>query len=515
MQMFEARQPKPTPDSQWNDIPGFDYDKAEYVRLDTDAWLRDNGIKETGREDGEQNQPPADATRLDAIHLKIHSWINYRASKCHGDVSRYLTDLARQLTDIENQEGLTILEQRVDQEQGNATIAIKARAKRGNGDLVSTGKAVREGTREYEKFRTRAGLERLPYEGRRGIALFLIIGVIETGLNATLLMDVNPFGLLGAVTQMGLITAVNILVGALAVGFALRCCNLVHRARRTAAWVVVVTVVPVIGAFNLLVGHFRDSMQAIAVRAATDPAVDPFTLLTNDTWQRMTSSPLGFDSFQSSLLVILGLLFFGIASWKGYQWDDPYPGYGRRRRQLNALEDVYLRTWNEARDAVGRVYRDHKARLEDTLHKLQIKNDKWKDLHEIGERLVREYPLHVRQYQYDLDYLIAVYRQENQRARTEPPPRFFSEGLKIDDEVLLAPYFHYPPESNPKDVAKHVHDAIMTIQRTYETALDGFPSLEEVIARSHVHDADEADVVEIIPLTHPIATAGAGDPIAR
>ena len=505
MQPMKARLPIPTPDSQWDDIPGFNPARAEYVRLDTGAWLRDNDIKEASRERGEKNQPPANAADLDDIHLKIRSWVNQRGRQCHSDVSRHLSGLARQLTDIENQEGLTILEQKVEQERGGATIEIEDRAKRGKDALTQPGKAVREGTREYEDFRDIAGLRRLPHEGRRGIVVLLIIvfGCVETVLNAFLLMDVNPFGLLGAFMQMGLITAVNILIGALAVGYALRCGNLVHKTHRAAAWLVIIAVVPLIGSFNLLVGHFRDSMQAVVEHAAADP----LSLLTNDTWQRMTSAPLGFDSFQSSLLVILGLLFFCIASWKGYQWDDPYPGYGRRHRQLNTLKEEYLRALNTALDDVGRVYGARKARLEDMLHMLQIKDDKWKDLHELGERLVREYTLHVRQYQDDLDYLIAVYRTENQSARTEPPPRFFSEGLKIDDDILVAPSFDHPPESSRQDVAKRIHDAVMQIQRVYETALKGFPPLEDVTARSHVYDADDA---EVINLTHSVATDGDG-----
>lgn len=493
----------PTPDSQWDDIPGFDPNRAEYVRLDTDAWVRDNGIREASRERGEKNQPPAEAVDLDDTHLKIRSWVNQRGRQCHSDVSRHLSGLARQLTDIENQEDLAILEQKVDQEKGEATIGIGNRAERGRDELARPGKAVREGTREYEDFRAKAGLRRLPYEGGRAFVLSLIIvfGCVETVLNAFLLMDVNPFGLLGATMQMGLITAVNILIGALVVGFALRCRNLVHSTHRAAAWLVVIAVVPWIGAFNLLVGHFRDSMQAVAGHAAADP----LTMLTNDTWQRMTADPLGFDSFQSSLLVILGMLFFGIASWKGYQWDDPYPGYGRRHRQLNALKEEYLRVLNQAQDDVGRVYQDRKERLKDMLHRLEIKDDKWKDLHELGERLVREYTLHVRQYQDDLDYLIAVYRTENESVRTEPPPRFFSESLKIDDGILSAPSFDHPPESKKKDVAKRIHDAIMHIQRDYDTALEKLLSLEKIMARSHVHDAGDAAV---IPLTHGVAPGG-------
>ena len=235
------------------------------------------------------------------------------------------------------------------------------------------GKAVREGTQDYEDFREAAHLRRLPHEGRRGLFLLVVLGLVETVLNASLLMDVNPFGLAGAFVQMGLITAVNILIGALAVGFALRCCNLVSFIGRAAAWLVLMTVIPLVGGFNLLVGHFRDSMQAFIQRAD----LNPLELLTNDTWTRLTNAPLGFESFQSSLLVILGLLFFSIASWKGYQWDDPYPGYGRRHRHLNALQEDYRRVLNSAGNGVWRVYEERTEQLKDILHELEIKDGKW------------------------------------------------------------------------------------------------------------------------------------------
>ena len=102
--------PKPTPDSRWDDIPGFDPDTAAYVPFDKDAWLRDNGIREIARDRGRKNQPHAEEPHLDDIHQKILDWVNQRGRKCHSDVSRYLSDLTRQLTDNENEESLRILE---------------------------------------------------------------------------------------------------------------------------------------------------------------------------------------------------------------------------------------------------------------------------------------------------------------------------------------------------------------------------------------------------------------------
>ena len=66
---------KPIPDGQWDDVPGFNVGKEEYVRLDTEAWLRDHRIREEGRERGEKNFPPSDAGEPDDVHYKMLSWI--------------------------------------------------------------------------------------------------------------------------------------------------------------------------------------------------------------------------------------------------------------------------------------------------------------------------------------------------------------------------------------------------------------------------------------------------------
>ena len=477
---------KPTPDSQWDDVPGFDPDTGEYVRLDTDAWLRDHGIRDEARERGERSFPPADAGDFDDIHYKIRAWVNHRGRQCQGDVSQHLAELIVSLNDIEKEEELTILEHQVTQLKNDARISFDERVKLDRGDLTRLEVAVREGTKEYEDFRKKARLHRLPdYSGRRNALLIIVIcALLEVALNASLLMEVNPFGLIGAIMQMGLITAVNILLGALVMGFALRCRNLVSAIQRAAAWLVMIVLVPLVCAFNLLVGHFRDSMQAVLGDAATNP----FAMLEDDAWPRMLADPLGLDSLKSSLLVLLGMIFFGVASWKGYQRDDSYPGYGRRDRQLNAIKDNYRSASDAARRGIRRVYDDCISKLEDIRHRLAIKRDKWKEVCDRGTRIVRLYPVNLRQYQDDLNYLIAAYRAENQRARTEHSPGFFNDRLEIDEAILVPPSFEPPPETRSERVEDRIHEGIEEVQEAYRHASKSYPSLEDITAEGFARD---------------------------
>ena len=54
------------------------------------------------------------------------------------------------------------------------------------------------------------------------LPVILFCFAVEVVLNAALLMDVNAFGLIGSTVQMGLISAVNVLMGALAMGALVR-----------------------------------------------------------------------------------------------------------------------------------------------------------------------------------------------------------------------------------------------------------------------------------------------------
>ena len=474
--------PKPSPDNQWDDIPGFNVVKEEYVLLDTEAWLRDHRIREDGRERGAKNFPDSDAGEPDDVHYKILSWINLRGRRCREAVIRLLSDFDQELNKIKDDQELTIMEQKVAEVAEHGSIALNRRVADDRTELTRLETAVREGTAEYEKFRKTARLDRLPdYSGRRNaVSIIVLCALIEVVLNASLLMEVNPFGLVGSAMQMGLIMAVNILSGALAMGYALRCRNLVSSFKRMVAWMTIILLVAFSGVFNLLVGHFRDSMQA----ALGNVVANPFVMLENDALPRLLADPFGLDSFQSYLLILLGLLFFGIVSWKGYQSDDPYPGYGRRDRLLNAIKNNYGDKLEEARHGIEGLYKDCKSELDDIRYSIEIKQSTWEDLCDRGARITAEYPINLRQYQDHLNYLLAAYRTENQQARTEPSPCFFSEQLQIDKDLLVPPSFEPPPKMKLEGITQHVHQAISQIQGIYRDALLEYRSLEEITAKS-------------------------------
>ena len=461
----------------WDNYPGFDRRKEEYIHLDLDQWLKKHKIKEEGRRLGGENYPPSDSSELDASESKIRSWVNRRGHVCRQNVSGHLSDLERQLSDMENDQELETLRQKVLEIEKEARIKIERKVQDGRNILLEPETAIREGSRDFSRFRRETGLTRLAdYSHRTGAIWIIVVGlVIESVLNATLLMEVSAFGLLGSIVQMGLISAVNILIAALAMGALLRQCNSVSINKKRLAWVSIVLIILSDSIFNIFVGHFRDSMQEIL----NDASIDIFTL-GRDTMQRMLETPLGLESFQSILLALLGFLFFAVASWKWYQRDDPYPDYGRRDRQLKYLEVEHIKMYKKVQGDIEKVFIDYKSKLEDKRHILEIKQSRWREISGRGRKLVDNYPINQQQYQPDLDHLLSVYRTANRETRTEAPPSHFSEQVLLDREIFMPPSFTPPTGTIITGVTNQVHDAITQVQNTFQDASRRFRTLEDI-----------------------------------
>ena len=463
----------------WNNEPGFDRERESYLQLNLNGWLAKHGIENEGRKQGEANQPPPDAVDLDATEAQILDWVNRRATICRDNVSGHLADLQRDLSDMASEQPLVLLRQTVKQYREDARIALDAKRKEGQNKLVTVEREVQEDSEDFARFRQQSGLTRQAdySERRKALVFILACFFIELVMNATLLMGVSTFGLIGSIAQMGLISVVNVLIMGLATGELLRFRNSRERPRVAAAWAGMVVLVAVVAGFNLAVGHFRDSMQAVV----NDPNVD-ILALGNDVAGRLVTAPFGLDSFQSFLLALLGFLFFCVASWKWLRRDDPYPGYGRRHRQIEALRARYVATYDDAQGNLREVFAEHESKLEDIQSELRIRLSKWNDVCIRGRKIVAEFPVQLGQYQLDLKQLLSAYRTANRGARTEPPPPHFAIEPKINaDIVAKAPAFDPPPEQQLTDVMNTVHKAVSALQRQFARETRHYKTLERLL----------------------------------
>jgi len=461
----------------WDNKPGFDPVNGKFIKLDLDGWLKEHKILEQAQEDGNQNKPAATDSQA-GVPAKIIAWVNQRGRICRQNVSRWLNDLERNLTDMEDHEGLEVQIHQVEETLNDAELDLQGKVREQRGHLAVPADELGQAKKDYEAFRRESELRRLPdYSGRKTALRYIIFFFcLELILNATSLMDANPFGLIGAIVQMALICAVNILIMGWCMGGLLR---LAHHVKRAKSWFfgfLASAVVVLVAGFNMAVGHFRDSMQAIL----DDPSADIFAV-GSDTFIRFSEGPVAFESFQSALLALLGFLFFCVSAWKWLSRDDRYPEYGQKHRQLQEKQDDYTARFENAENQLKSVFKKYEAKLEDIRHKLDVQKIKWKEHRIKGNAVVADFSTNLKQYQHDLNQLLGAYISANLKARTEPAPDWFSEIVKVDQEILIPPDFTVPEQASLGDVADRIDRAIKELQTMFKEKTKEFSTLEEAM----------------------------------
>ena len=472
----------------WRKVRGFDAAEEDYIRLDHEKWIKENRIREIGRENGKQNQPGKNDANTDETPQKILDWVNERALQCQKDVSKYLTSIASALNQEGDRRTLEDMVRECETKINDIKIELNNEQLREQQRISLVEESLKENKQHYENFRTENGLKRpANYEHRKNAWFYIAsIAVIEIFLNASLLMDVVPTGLIGSFSQMFLIVAVNIVTGSLVLGTLWRVVNHKKSLYRSLAWSGVLVVFVMIVLFNLLVGHFRETLladQKSTLHASTADEVvasgDTQEAIEAQVLDRFFADPVGFEHFRTILLVLVGLMCFVIASWKGYQSDDPYPGYGPVDRHYKHTKNKYQQKFDQIMEQLEKIFSEGKATLEDRRHDIQIRKDHYSTQLLAGKRVCNEYTQNLRQYSNDLNWLLGSYYTANVESRTKPAPEW--PERKLDPKVFDKPAFDPSSEVDFSDIHNKIHLLITEVQNEYQTVRNKFKSFNNII----------------------------------
>lgn len=461
----------------WTTVPGWDAAKQEYVDLDCERWIRENKIRETGRENGKQEYPPSEAVQPDDMYTKIVAWVNQRGKGCHAEVSRHLVRQRFSL-ELETKEGMAPIRDRVDgiRDQGMVALADQGRVDRTS--LQQKELEAREARAALETFKATANLERVAEDNEKGRWYWLLLIVIagEAVVNALFLADVHQSGLLGAVMTMLGIGVVNVAILGAVIGEGWRQKNSV---RPWAGWVLILLGVLCMIFVNLFVGHFRDNMLAVAAKAALG-ASSLAELLADHTIDRFISNPIGLEHPDSWLLTVIGAgcCIFGASKW--YKRDDLYPGYGEVSRAAKERLEDYRSEFAQRRTNLKRIYEEYTERIRDERHQIENKKGNHRLITDMAREIVRQFPMHLRLYQDHLDFIIAAYRSANEKARSTPSPRFFAQRLLIDPEMLEAPEWEDIPHPVYDEDWEGFRQAEEAVRMAYVDAQAEYPALDDV-----------------------------------
>ena len=143
---------------------------------------------------------------------------------------------------------------------------------------------------------------------------------------------------------------------------------------------------------------------------------------------------------------------------------------GRYQDELNdALEELES-TRNDANVAIEEIknrYEMDQAGRESALDKLRM--------------IVDAYAVNLRQYNKDLAYLLAAYRDANLAVRTASPPSFFEVEPTIDEDVLQAPEFLVPDPPEWGDIPAKANAGFARVEEIYAQLRTRYQMLDRVV----------------------------------
>ncbi|MGR3913025.1 MAG: hypothetical protein OD918_00620 [Gammaproteobacteria bacterium] len=467
-----------------------------FASVDTVAVER--RLANEGRRRGAQNRPGAQADRPDADERGIVASIAETARQTRAAVQAhfegFLARLREILATIEQPDALIAQIQGI---RNKLKMDLNEALDKFKGDSQLPKAALSVAEKSYAAFRRENDLKHNPqYDKIKNVSLlFGFLVALEALVSSSLLWGF--LGVIPAFFQTALITVINVVFLAWMFGTLFRWKNLFHNYSHLEAWIYGVggtalglLLLLTVGALHLGVGHYRDAIVAAKLKAQqanldsleltdAEPVDLGFLDYAQQAMQNMKSSLFGIDSIQSWLLCLAGLVCFIVAAYKWYSAFDPYPGYRARHRDLVKQHAHCKRLENAMRKKISRQKQDADKRVSEPrtrLMTMRTERDEWVERAPAVRAGYDDWVVVLNQKQ---NQLLAIYREANEHARSEPAPDHFNREVPVNPQLTEAPAFSPPdfPESEVTKVLASVDSALQENQQNYDGIREEFNKL--------------------------------------
>lgn len=249
----------------------------------------------------------------------------------------------------------------------------------------------------------------------------------ESIFNAYFYTPISDLGLIGGFITAFFVSLVNVGCAFLGGVLGLRYLSHIEPAKKLGGLIALLffaCACTLIVALSALFRGHADAMSAGDLDTAT---------LMDRAWQAAVYSLVDLEvldllaSLHSFLLAFVGLLCAVVGFWKGWEFDDPYPGFGAAYRRKEKAQEAYDDACEEEDDRKSKWRRAHNQKLHDESRKL----DRSKDRMEANCRGFSQTIGGAQRLAEDTaslaEALIVAYRQENKVIRATDVPAYFED----------------------------------------------------------------------------------------
>lgn len=405
------------------------YEPLEFPAFDNDELAYKFEVVELANVAAKNNSPDESAQRLDSNELNFHHKMETHAQQATNKVRQSTEELRSHIAAININKEISEIDD-IGKEFENKVSSDFSPAFT---ELEIIKKDVVEAESDLNTFKKANKLRRAadyPDSHALTVGILFLALLTESVMNGFFFAKGNDFGLVGGISTALIIALLNISMGFLNGWWFLRYKN--HNERK---WVycssVVFTVITAVSiVFNLLVAHYREALAINPDDAAT-LAISSFN-----------EGILAISDVESWFLLLVGIIFFSLAVYKGYNLDDAYPGYGKLSRRRNRFLGDLDELRQEMLDDLNELHQEHLEMVEQKYEDIQRKNKQLSGLISTFEHQMGIYRSHIKNLQSNLTYIMATYRDVNTSARSTPKPAYFDSqySVKFDLEEVSTDY---------------------------------------------------------------------------
>ncbi|NIY97329.1 hypothetical protein HC022_14080, partial [Salipiger sp. HF18] len=399
----------------------------------------------------------------------------------------------------------------------NCVVSLRGLEASENHHLDVRLRRVQEYQVKLDAFRTRLGITGLPNQ-RGSTFWFVITGVfmlaIESLLNGMFFARHNELGQIGGIGQAMMISAINIMIGAI--------CGLLarHRYLRTGfgtliGWLSIVAWVVLSVGFNLLVAHFRDALDMMSWDAAMQSSVG-----------RVVSEPWALGSLESVILLLAGLIVSLLSFYKTNALLDPVPGFNKLWDAVENSINDYAEAYEASQQVLKVSFQEQK---EDLRKEVRNRREELRNavsaLNGQGS-LVSNLETFLVGLENDANQLMRIYREANMRHRTADVPAYFDEMVKLERpanaETDANDTHRAEVEVQIVRMEELMTAAVERLSKAQTYTLKAFPTLEDIRAGrterkareddTSLQDLLEPEVVSSAEVPHAVPKANSDTP---
>jgi hypothetical protein len=392
--------------------------------IDTERIARELDLDESAAHRGRSNSPQTATTQFDeveqAVVQKIQSEWTWQGGALVGELAAYASRIVQFSINAEF-EKLKLL--------GHDALAkLRGANHRAEAELGPLRERFVSSREELKQFGARHKIVRPARRSSRrwttfGL-MFVLIG-FESVVNGFYFATGSEFGLVGGVgTAIG-ISLVNV-VFSFALGLI------------PARWVhhrnlLLKLLGLIVGGAGLLAivglqgfaAHFREATALVGDKAAMSVAV-----------QTLRNSPFAIADLNSFYLAVLGIVFSLLAFWKGYTFDDPYPGYGAATYRADHARDAYTEVHADLFDDLEEIKDTTVAAINAGLDRLPLFPQTAANIRASRAALLENFKGYEASVVTAANQLLSRYRAKNREQRTSPAPAHFDRVWALPHSVL-------------------------------------------------------------------------------